>query len=161
MHLVYLMINVWLGCSRQERECDPHYMYLATTHCGALAKFHSHTKFCFVSDLALATLWMPVDYSQVGDVSVLHAQPRDGLLAHLHRWSINQSRSGGWQDKKKNEKGDEQGSPYLRWSSFFFVIDDGVVVLGQAKEEAIGAADPVAEGLDGGRNPRRASRGRC
>jgi hypothetical protein len=37
---------------------------------------------------------------------------------------------------------------------------DGVVVLGRAKEEAAGAADPIAEGLDSGRNPRWASRGR-
>jgi hypothetical protein len=37
---------------------------------------------------------------------------------------------------------------------------DGVVVLGRSKEKAAGAADPVAEGLDSGRNPRWASWGR-
>ena len=30
---------------------------------------------------------------------------------------------------------------------------DGVVVLGRAEEEAVGSADPVAEGLDGRREP--------
>jgi hypothetical protein len=56
MHLVYLIINVWPRYNRKEREWDPRYMHLAMTYCRTLAKFYSYAKFCYVSDLALATL---------------------------------------------------------------------------------------------------------
>ena len=39
--------------------------------------------------------WEPevgVEQRQVGDVDVLHAQARDGLLAHLRRWLDNPKR---------------------------------------------------------------------
>jgi hypothetical protein len=76
MHLVYLMRNVWLGCSRKGREWNPRYMHLAMAHCGALAKFCSYAKFSYVSDLALATLWMPSEYRAIhARVPDMHVSP--------------------------------------------------------------------------------------
>jgi hypothetical protein len=51
MHLVYLMMNVWLGYSKKEREWDPYYMYLAMAHCEALVKFYSYAKFYYMISL--------------------------------------------------------------------------------------------------------------
>ena len=38
---------------------DPRYKYLLPLHCGAIAIFHTKAKFTIVSDLIIATLWMP------------------------------------------------------------------------------------------------------